>query len=152
MRTRVVGQGSTFIEVRGPENALPTRPQHDDPLSDLDPDRVPVLVGYRGIRCVRTRDRSGPHRPSPTASKSDKEAPTQPIERSEHALMTNSAYHSQGIGLRFAPSVVLTKREAFHACEICAEVERTLLRGGHAPEAARAAALFELLESRLILE
>jgi hypothetical protein len=66
--------------------------------------------------------------------------------------MTDSAEHSHNISLRFAPAVVLTKREAFQACEVCAEVERALLRGGHASEAARAAALFELLESRLILE
>jgi hypothetical protein len=66
--------------------------------------------------------------------------------------MTNSADHPQRIGLRFAPAVVLTKRETFDACQVCAEVERALLRGGHAPEAARVAALFELLESRLVLD
>ena len=53
--------------------------------------------------------------------------------------------------VRFAPAVVLTKREAFEACEVCADSERALLRAGRAVEAARAAALFELLESRLIV-
>jgi hypothetical protein len=54
--------------------------------------------------------------------------------------------------IRFAPSIVLTKREAFEACEVCAEVERALLRAGRAVEAARAAALFELFESRLVVD
>jgi hypothetical protein len=54
--------------------------------------------------------------------------------------------------VRFAPAVVLTKREAFEACEVCAEVERALLRAGRAVEAARAAALFELFESRLLID
>ena len=52
--------------------------------------------------------------------------------------------------VRFALSVVLTKREAFAACEICADVERVLLRAGRATEAAQVATLFELLENRLI--
>ena len=52
--------------------------------------------------------------------------------------------------VRFAPSVVFSKREAFEACEVCAEVERALLRAGRPVEAARAAALFELFESRLV--
>jgi hypothetical protein len=46
----------------------------------------------------------------------------------------------------------LSKREAFDACEVCADAERALLRGGHAVEAARAAALFELFEGRLLIE
>jgi hypothetical protein len=54
--------------------------------------------------------------------------------------------------VRFAPSVVLTKREAFEACEVCAEVERVLLRAGRVVEAARAAALFELVENRLVVD
>ena len=54
--------------------------------------------------------------------------------------------------IRFAPSIVLTKREAFEACEVCADVERALLRAGRAVEAARAAALFELFESRLVVD
>jgi hypothetical protein len=54
--------------------------------------------------------------------------------------------------VRFAPAIVLTKREAFEMCEICAEVERALSRAGRAVEAARVAGLFELLESRLVVE
>jgi hypothetical protein len=46
----------------------------------------------------------------------------------------------------------LSKREAFEACEVYAEAERTWLRAGRAVEAARAAALFELLESRLTVD
>jgi hypothetical protein len=54
--------------------------------------------------------------------------------------------------VRFRLSVVLTKREAFEACEVCADVERALLRAGRVIEAARVAALFELFESRLVIE
>lgn len=54
--------------------------------------------------------------------------------------------------VRFRLSVVFTKREAFEACEVCADVERALLRAGRVIEAARIAALFELLESRLVVE
>jgi hypothetical protein len=54
--------------------------------------------------------------------------------------------------VRFASAVVLTKREVFEACEVCADVERALLRAGRAVEAARAAALFELFESRLVMD
>jgi hypothetical protein len=53
--------------------------------------------------------------------------------------------------VRFRLSVVLTKRETFEACEVCADVERALLRAGRAVEATRVAALFELLESRLVI-
>jgi hypothetical protein len=52
--------------------------------------------------------------------------------------------------VRFAPVVILTKREAFEACQVCADVERALLRAGRPVEAARAASLFELVESRLV--
>jgi hypothetical protein len=54
--------------------------------------------------------------------------------------------------VRFALSIVLTKREAFEACEICADVERALLRAGRAIEAAQIATLFELFESRLLVD
>jgi hypothetical protein len=47
-------------------------------------------------------------------------------------------------------AVVLSKREAFEACEACAEAERALLRGGRGAEAGRIAALFELIEARLV--
>ncbi|HVC71808.1 MAG TPA: hypothetical protein VNC61_16250 [Acidimicrobiales bacterium] len=53
---------------------------------------------------------------------------------------------------RFAPAIVLTKREAFEACEICADAERSLLRAGRAAEAARLATLFELFENRLVVQ
>jgi hypothetical protein len=52
--------------------------------------------------------------------------------------------------VRFAPSVVLSKRQIFEVCEVCADAERALLRTGRKAEAARAAALFELLESLLM--
>jgi hypothetical protein len=45
---------------------------------------------------------------------------------------------------------VLSKREAFELCEACAESERALLRCGRALEAARMAAVFELVEGRLV--
>jgi hypothetical protein len=52
----------------------------------------------------------------------------------------------------FSTAVVLTKREAFDACEACAEAERALLRTGRAAEAGRLAALFELIEARLVAD
>lgn len=52
----------------------------------------------------------------------------------------------------FVAAVVLTKREAFDVCEALAESERTLLRSGHAGPAARLAALFEMIESRLVAD
>jgi hypothetical protein len=51
--------------------------------------------------------------------------------------------------VHFASVLVLSKREAFELCEACAEAERALLRVGRATEAARMAALFELVEGRL---
>jgi len=53
--------------------------------------------------------------------------------------------------VRFAQSIVLTKREAFEVCEVCADVERVLLRVGRAADAARLASLFEMFESRLVV-
>jgi hypothetical protein len=52
--------------------------------------------------------------------------------------------------VRFAAAVVLSKREAFEACDACAESERALLRAGRVAEAGRLAALFELIENRLM--
>ena len=52
----------------------------------------------------------------------------------------------------FADAVVLTKREVFDALEACAEAERALLRCGRPVPAARMAALFELLEDRVVLD
>jgi hypothetical protein len=56
----------------------------------------------------------------------------------------------KGERVTFATAIVLTKREAFEACEACAAAERALLRTGRAAEAGRLAALFELLEARLV--
>lgn len=56
----------------------------------------------------------------------------------------------RGDRVSFSRAVVLTKREAFEACEACADAERALLRTGRAAEAGRLAALFELIEARLI--
>ena len=49
----------------------------------------------------------------------------------------------------FMTAIVLTKREAFSVCEAVADAERVLLRCGRAPEAARLAAVFEMVEDRL---
>lgn len=59
------------------------------------------------------------------------------------------AHDEEGLPVRFAPVLVLSKREAFELCEACAEAERALLRSGKASEAARIAAVFELAEARL---
>ena len=62
----------------------------------------------------------------------------------------NSLLMIEGEQVSFASAVVFTKREAFEACEVCAEAERALLRTGRAVEAGRLAALFELIEARLV--
>lgn len=51
--------------------------------------------------------------------------------------------------IRFAPSVSLSKAEAFGACQALADADRILLRSGRIPEAAALGDLFELLEQRL---
>jgi hypothetical protein len=53
---------------------------------------------------------------------------------------------------RFAPAIILTKREAFEVCEAIADSERLLLRSGNVSQAARLAALFELVEGRLAVD
>jgi len=62
----------------------------------------------------------------------------------------NSLLNFKEAQVSFSTAVVLTKREAFEACEACAEAERALLRTGRAAEAGRVAALFELIEGRLV--
>lgn len=52
----------------------------------------------------------------------------------------------------FAAAVALTRREVFDALEACAEAERVLLRCGRPVEAAGVAAVFELLEDRIVLD
>jgi len=64
--------------------------------------------------------------------------------------LTSIQHIIKGDRVSFAMAVVLTKREAFEACEACAEAERALLRTGRAEEAGRLAALFELIEGRLV--
>ncbi len=49
----------------------------------------------------------------------------------------------------FSPTVVLTKAEAFDACQVLADAGGRLLRVGCAEEAATLAGIFELLERRL---
>jgi hypothetical protein len=66
--------------------------------------------------------------------------------------MIDVQHHTGNESVRFAANVVLTKHEAFEVCELYAEAERMWLRAGRAVEAARAAALFELVESRLTLD
>jgi len=51
--------------------------------------------------------------------------------------------------VRFSPAIVLTKVEAFEACEVCAEAERALLRSGQVREADRLAELFTFFEACL---
>lgn len=52
----------------------------------------------------------------------------------------------------FAPSVLLTKAEAFSACQALADADRLLLRAGLASEANALGDLFELLEQRLVAD
>jgi hypothetical protein len=70
------------------------------------------------------------------------------MERTNERMINLQRRRAHG-KVRFALVIVLTKGEAFEACEICADVERALLRAGRAVEAARVATLFELFESRL---
>jgi hypothetical protein len=51
--------------------------------------------------------------------------------------------------IRFAPSVSLTKAEAFGACQALADADRVLLKSGRISEATALGDLFELLEQRL---
>jgi hypothetical protein len=51
--------------------------------------------------------------------------------------------------IRFAPTVSLSKAEAFGACQALADADRILLRSGRLSEAAALGDLFELLEQRL---
>jgi hypothetical protein len=51
--------------------------------------------------------------------------------------------------LRIRPSVVLTKSEAFAACQVLADADRCLVRAGLLGEADALCDLFELLEARM---
>jgi len=52
--------------------------------------------------------------------------------------------------LRFGQRVVLSKDEAFRACQALADAGRVLVRSGGAPEADTLGSLFSLLEERLV--
>ena len=52
--------------------------------------------------------------------------------------------------VRFGPHVVLTKEEAFGACQALADAGRVLVRSGGAVEADHLCSLFALLEERLV--
>ncbi|MHB1709992.1 MAG: hypothetical protein ACYCV7_01115 [Acidimicrobiales bacterium] len=54
------------------------------------------------------------------------------------------------VPIGFAPSIRLTKVEAFGACQALADAGRLLLRAGLATEADALGDLFELLEQRLV--
>ena len=51
--------------------------------------------------------------------------------------------------VRFTPSVILTREEAFDACQALADADRCLIGLGHGVEATALGALFDLLEDRL---
>ena len=51
--------------------------------------------------------------------------------------------------LRFGPRVVLSKEEAFEACQALADAGSHLVRSGRGSEADALAAVFGLLEERL---
>jgi len=52
--------------------------------------------------------------------------------------------------VRFGPLVVLTKEEAFNACQSLADAGRVLVREGGSTEADSLCSLFTLLEGRLV--
>lgn len=51
---------------------------------------------------------------------------------------------------RFGSDVVLTKEEAFRACQALADAGSGLVRSGHVAEAGSLGRLFDLLEERLV--
>lgn len=76
--------------------------------------------------------------------------PCRSTRRKQKTMTLLPVSKAEGERVRVSTAVVLNKREAFEACEACAEAERALLRAGRASEAARMAALFELIEGRLM--
>ena len=52
--------------------------------------------------------------------------------------------------VRFGPRVVLSKEEAFGACQVLADAGRELVRSGRPAEADTLCSLFVLLEERLV--
>ena len=52
--------------------------------------------------------------------------------------------------VHFCPSVVLSKEEAFRACQALADAGRALVRTGGTDEADSLGSLFVLLEERLV--
>ena len=52
--------------------------------------------------------------------------------------------------VRFGTRVVLTKDEAFGACQALADAGRVLVRSGGVAEADSLGSLFELLEERMV--
>jgi hypothetical protein len=55
-----------------------------------------------------------------------------------------------GRAVRISPQVVLTKEEAFVACQTLADAGRALVRSGGSVEADGLCSLFGLLEERLV--
>ena len=55
-----------------------------------------------------------------------------------------------GRPLRFSQRVVLSKDEAFRACQALADAGRVLVRSGGASEADTLGSLFSVLEERLV--
>lgn len=54
------------------------------------------------------------------------------------------------VPVRFGPRVVLTKEEAFGACQTLADAGRVLVRSGRSAEADLLCSLFTLIEERLV--
>jgi len=69
------------------------------------------------------------------------------VTQAQGAQAPDSA--APGDRVRFAPSVSLTKAEAFGACQALADADRVLLKSGRTSEATALGDLFELLEQRL---
>jgi hypothetical protein len=74
---------------------------------------------------------------------------TQPSIRPTPGATGPAGAAGAGDRIRFAPSVLLTKAEAFGACQALADADRVLLKSGLTTEAAALGDLFELLEQRL---
>ncbi len=68
------------------------------------------------------------------------------------ALLRSSAEAGSGYagGVHFGHRVVLSKEEAFGACQALADAGRHLVRGGAPGEADALGTLFELIEERLV--
>jgi hypothetical protein len=74
---------------------------------------------------------------------------TIPVRSPGHTGRIVGARQRRPVAVRFGTEVVLTKEEAFAACQALADAGRVLVRSGGVAEADTLGSLFALLEERL---